>query len=87
MRTERETTVTDDTVPMAFNLNSSVTMKLPMFPAPTTAKERKTIALFVRERNGFEIGNEERCVTKGSCGMASILCMLDPLNDSVGRFD
>lgn len=49
--TDLETTVTDDTVPMAFNLSNSVIIKLPMFPAPITAKERKTISLFVCERS------------------------------------
>ena len=48
--TDLETTVTDDTVPMAFNLSNSVIIKLPMFPAPITAKERKTISSFVCER-------------------------------------
>ena len=50
MLTDLETTVTDDTVPMAFNLSSSVIINLPMFPAPITAKERKTMSLFVGER-------------------------------------
>jgi hypothetical protein len=47
--TDLETTVTDDTVPAAFNLSNSSTMKLPMCPAPITAKERKTMSSFVRE--------------------------------------
>ena len=51
--TDLEMTVTDDTVPVAFNLNNSVMMKLPTFPAPITAKERKTRVLFVCERRIF----------------------------------
>ena len=57
MLTDRETTVTDDTVPIAFSLSSSAVMKLPMRPAPITAKERKTIS-FVRERKGLKTGND-----------------------------
>ena len=43
MLTERETMVTDDMDPMALSLSNSSTMKRPMWPAPITAKERKTI--------------------------------------------
>ena len=50
VRTDRETTITEETVPTTFNLRNSSTIKLPIFPAPTTAKERKTIQLFVGEK-------------------------------------
>jgi len=56
MRTDRETTVTVDAVPMAFNLSNSLTMKLPIFPGPTTAKERKTISSAACEKTGFRDG-------------------------------
>jgi len=45
---------------MAFNLSSSAITKLPMFPAPTTAKERKTISSFVSGRESSGDGEISR---------------------------
>ena len=45
---------------MAFNLSSSTITKLPMFPAPTTAKERKTISSFVSGRGSSGDGEISR---------------------------
>ena len=54
---DRETMVIEDTVPMTFNLNSSVTTKFPTFPAPITAKERKTISSFAGGRRDSQDGD------------------------------
>jgi len=41
---------------VAFSPSSSATVKLPMSPASVTAKERKIISSFVRERRGSQDG-------------------------------
>jgi hypothetical protein len=54
MPTDRERIATEDTVPTVFNFSNSAIMKIPKFPGPTTAKERRTISSFVRERGNLE---------------------------------
>jgi len=80
---------------MAFNLSSSAITKLPMFPAPTTAKERKTISSFVSGRESSRDGKRRKPVVDPAVTRVTFITvhsllrlrLPDPLNESPGQFD